>query len=451
MATERLQKLLASAGVASRRAAEKLIKDGHVRVNGRIVVELGVKADIVRDKVEVHGRRVVAEQPVYYLLHKPREVVTTLDDPEKRECVADLMKSVPERIFPVGRLDYHTSGALFLTNDGDMAQALLHPRKHVPKTYIAKFKGSLSLPKLQALREGVVLDDGERTRKADLFVLNEEHGNSWLQITITEGKNRQIHRMGDAIGQRVMRLSRVSFAGISIEGLRPGQSRALSPTEVARLKRDYLNPNKRAKGQYPEGTSKEHSHDPERREPSRRSGSSSPRQGDIGAVITPDREGRGGRFRERQGRKIVRDAVDSVSSTPAERDAGGGRFQGRQGPKSARKIVDSVARTSPAHDARGARFQARRGRGTAREVVDTAVGTSPERGARGGRFQARTRGKFPPVEPPREDPSEPKGRGWRLKAAHAVQDSTPARVTTNATRRGPAPSPVRRKTFRKSS
>lgn len=251
MSAERLQKILAQAGVASRRSAEQLIKGGRVRVNGRVVKELGTKADPVRDKVEVDGRRLVAEQPVYYLLHKPREVVTTLDDPEKRASVADLMKSVDQRIFPVGRLDYHTSGALLLTNDGEMTQALLHPRKSVPKTYIAKVKGAVSLPQLQALREGVTLDDGHKTRKADLFVLNEERGNTWLQITITEGKNRQIHRMGEAIGHRVMRLSRLAFAGLSCEGLRPGQSRQLTDGELAKLKRDYVNPTKRKDGTAP--------------------------------------------------------------------------------------------------------------------------------------------------------------------------------------------------------
>src|SRR5690606_1297606 len=141
---------------------------------GRVVKELGTKADLQHDKVEVHGRRIVAQAPVYYLLHKPRAVVTTLADPEKRESVADLMKNVSARIFPVGRLDYHTTGALLLTNDGEMAQALLHPKKGVPKTYIAKLKGSVSLAQLEALREGVTLDDGHKTKKADLFVLNEE-------------------------------------------------------------------------------------------------------------------------------------------------------------------------------------------------------------------------------------------------------------------------------------
>ncbi|MFI5307574.1 MAG: pseudouridine synthase [Polyangiales bacterium] len=247
MATARVQKVLAAAGVASRRAAERLITEGRVRVNGRVVRELGVKADAKRDRIEVDGKRVVAEHPVYYLLHKPREMVTTLSDPEQRATVADLMKGISERVFPVGRLDYHTSGALLMTNDGEMAQALLHPRKQVPKVYVAKLKGPLSLRELQALRSGVVLDGGEKTREAELFVVNEERGNTWLQITITEGKNRQVHRMGEAIGHRVMRLFRLSFAGLSVDGLRPGQHRQLTDGEVATLKREYLNPSKRDK------------------------------------------------------------------------------------------------------------------------------------------------------------------------------------------------------------
>src|SRR5205085_8938995 len=139
-------------------------------------------ADRVRDRIEVDGKRVVAEQPVYFLLHKPRGVVTTLADPEQRATVAELTRGVRERIFPVGRLDFHTSGALLMTNDGELAQALLHPSKRVPKVYVAKLHGKLSLPALQRLREGVVLDDGERTGKAEVFVTNEERGNTWIQI-----------------------------------------------------------------------------------------------------------------------------------------------------------------------------------------------------------------------------------------------------------------------------
>lgn len=242
MAQERLQKILAHAGVASRRAAEALIAKGEVRINGRVVTELGVRADASRDRVEVSGQRIVAEKPAYYVLNKPREVVTTLKDPEGRASIADLLKRVPERVYPVGRLDYHTSGVLLLTNDGELAQALLHPTRGVPKAYVVKVKGHVPLPKLEALRKGVVLDDGSRTGPAELFVVREEKNNTWLQITITEGKNRQIHRMCEAVNLRLMRLSRVAFAGITAEGLRPGDYRPLTARELMKLDRDYRNP-----------------------------------------------------------------------------------------------------------------------------------------------------------------------------------------------------------------
>lgn len=237
---DRLQKLIAQSGVASRRAAEALILEGRVRVNGRIIRELGAKADLHKDRVEVDGKRLVTERPVYYLLHKPRAVVTTLEDPEGRDTIADLLRGISERVFPVGRLDYHTSGALLITNDGELAQALLHPRKLVPKQYIAKLKGHLEIVELDALRNGVVLDDGYRTRKAELFVMREEGGNTWIHITITEGKNRQIHRMGMAIGHPVMRLSRVGFANLTTEALRPGDYRELYGHEVEKLQKDYV-------------------------------------------------------------------------------------------------------------------------------------------------------------------------------------------------------------------
>lgn len=253
MAAERLQKVLAQAGIASRRAAEKLIVGGRVRVNGRIVTELGAKADAGKDKIEVDGKRVTREKPVYYVLHKPREVVTTVDDPEGRATVRKLLRGVPERVFPVGRLDYHTSGALLLTNDGAFADALLSPRQKVPKVYAAKMRGHLDVPELDQLRNGVVLDDGTKTRAAEVFVIREEKGHTWVQLTLHEGKNRQIHRMGDAIGHRVMRLARISFAGVTTDGLRPGEYRPLTEREMEKLKRHYVNPNRRRKAKAARG------------------------------------------------------------------------------------------------------------------------------------------------------------------------------------------------------
>ena len=242
MALERLQKLLARAGVSSRRGAEKLIADGRVRVNGRVVTEMGVKVDPHKDKVEVNGRRIAREKPAYYVFNKPRKVVTTMDDPEGRESIGKYASRIPERVFPVGRLDYHTSGVLLLTNDGTLAQSLLKPKAAVPKVYVAKIQGHVDVEELDALRNGVQLDDGYTTKKAEVFVIREEDRTTWLQITLTEGKNRQIHRMLDALDRRVMRLSRVSFAGVEVGGLKPGEIRPLAKKEREKLEKRYLKP-----------------------------------------------------------------------------------------------------------------------------------------------------------------------------------------------------------------
>lgn len=231
---------MAAAGIASRRKSEELIAAGRVRVNGKIVTEQGIKVDSYNDKVEVDGRRLVREKPVYFVVHKPREMVSTLDDPRGRACLADLFQKVDSRVFPVGRLDYHTSGVILATNDGDLTDGLLRPKNEVPKTYLAKMSGNIAVEALDQLRNGVRLDDGYKTRKAEVFVERVDGNNSWVNITLREGKNRQIHRMGDAIGHRVMRLVRLSFAGLTAEGLRPGELRPLSQKELDRLKKRYL-------------------------------------------------------------------------------------------------------------------------------------------------------------------------------------------------------------------
>lgn len=240
MTEERLQKILARAGVSSRRAAERLIVDGLVRVNGNVVSELGARADARRDRIEVDGQLIGREPLVYFVVNKPRTMVTTLRDPEGRPSLSELLGSISERVYPVGRLDFHTSGALLVTNDGDLAQALLHPSREVPKTYVAKLSGAASDRLIHALRSGVTLEDGYRTQPAQVTHLRDEDGKAWLEISITEGKNRQIHRMVEAAGGRVMRLSRLSFAGITSEGLRPGQLRPLDDSEVYLLYRTYL-------------------------------------------------------------------------------------------------------------------------------------------------------------------------------------------------------------------
>lgn len=239
MSEARLQKLLASAGVASRRAAEELITAGRVRVNGRVVRELGAKADLRRDKVTVDGKTLVRERHVYFLLHKPRGTVTTLDDPEGRPTVMEILKGVPERIFPVGRLDWNTSGALLLTNDGDLAQALTHPRKKVVKTYAVKLQGHPSEETLARWREGIELEDG-KTAPADVWMLSVGPNTTYLRVAIREGRNRQIHRMGEATGHTVLRLTRTEFAGLDVDDLRPGEYRPLTSEEIDDLRQEFV-------------------------------------------------------------------------------------------------------------------------------------------------------------------------------------------------------------------
>jgi 23S rRNA pseudouridine2605 synthase len=238
MSQERLQKVVARAGVASRRAAEDLILKGRVRVNGSIVSKLGTKVDPRADKVEVDGRRLVAEAPVYLVLHKPRGVVSTVRDPEGRKTVRELVSGISERVFPVGRLDYHTSGVLLLTNDGEFCDGLIHPKRDVPKTYVLKVAGEMREPDRLRWEEGVVIE-GEKTRPAEVFVLRREKGKTWLEVTLVEGRNQQIRKMGDATGFKVMRLARVAFAGITSEWLRPGECRPLSPDELMELRRSF--------------------------------------------------------------------------------------------------------------------------------------------------------------------------------------------------------------------
>jgi 23S rRNA pseudouridine2605 synthase len=238
MATDRLQKILARAGIASRRAAEELVVAGRVRVNGRVVRELGTKADPRADKVEVDGKRVILELPLYVVFHKPRGVVSTLSDPEGRPTVKTLLADIPARVYPVGRLDFATSGVLLATNDGDFADGLLHPRRAVPKTYVLKVKGLMKPKDLDRWADGVRLEDG-MTAPAKVKLLRHEEDKTWFELTITEGRNQQIRRMGDATGFRVMRLARVSFAGVTAEGLRPGEWRLLTRDELQDLKKEY--------------------------------------------------------------------------------------------------------------------------------------------------------------------------------------------------------------------
>ncbi|MCI8554067.1 MAG: rRNA pseudouridine synthase [Clostridiales bacterium] len=234
MSEERLQKLLSECGVASRRKAEELIRQGKVRVNGRRA-GLGDKADLRRDTVTVEGRRLtVPEKKVYLMLHKPRGFVTTLSDEKGRKCVADLVTGAGVRVFPVGRLDRDSEGLLLLTNDGEFTNALTHPAAHVPKVYRVTLRQSVSDEQTLRFREGLVLD-GKKTAPAEFQVLLREPERTVAEVVLYEGRNRQIRRMCELLGLEVIRLRRVSMGGVKLGMLPPGKWRALSPKEVRQL------------------------------------------------------------------------------------------------------------------------------------------------------------------------------------------------------------------------
>lgn len=233
---ERLQKLIAAAGLASRREAERWIDAGRVAVNGRIA-GIGDRADVERDRIEVDGRPLRLEQAkVYLLLNKPTGYVTTARDPQGRKVVADLVKDVKVRVFPVGRLDLNTEGLLLLTNDGDLAARLTHPRHQVNKTYLVRVRGSLKASSRRRLEEGVTLDDGP-TAPAKVSKVRSSGSHTWFELTISEGRNRQVRRMCEAVGHSVSRLKRVGLAFLLLEGVPVGQYRHLTAGEVKRLKK----------------------------------------------------------------------------------------------------------------------------------------------------------------------------------------------------------------------
>jgi len=234
----RLQRILARAGVCSRRGAEELIRQGRVRVAGQAVTELGVLVDAATARVEVDGVLIEPEPLVYLVLHKPRGTVTTLRDPEGRPTVASLVRDVGVRVVPVGRLDFATSGVLLLTNDGDFAARLGHPRAGAAKEYLVQVRGRVG-PEELALWQRPIIVDGRWTRPAKVSVVRQAGGRTWLSVTLHEGRNRQIRRLGEAAGQPVLRLARVAFAGIRCAGLRPGQWRSLTEAELAGLRRHF--------------------------------------------------------------------------------------------------------------------------------------------------------------------------------------------------------------------
>jgi 23S rRNA pseudouridine2605 synthase len=239
MPLERLQKIIAAAGVASRRKAEELISSGHVQVNGQTVTELGSKADSETDHIRVNGKLVRgAQRHIYLLLNKPKGYVTTMSDPEKRPTVMDLIRGVKGRVYPVGRLDYASEGLLLLTNDGELAHRLMKAASHVPKTYVVKVAGTPNEDAIAKLRLGVSIatDDGKRVKTGPALVrVVKEAANPWYEITLVEGRNRQIRRMFEAVGHHVEKIKRVRYGPLTLD-VPPGKFRSLTPKEIDQLK-----------------------------------------------------------------------------------------------------------------------------------------------------------------------------------------------------------------------
>jgi len=235
---ERLQKVLAHAGVASRRASEALITQGRVSVNGQVVTELGVKVDPQQDAIAVDGRPLPkrVEKPVYILLHKPRNVLSATRDDRGRPTVLDLV-DVPERVYPVGRLDFQSEGLILLTNDGDLTQKLTHPSHQVEKEYHVLIGGSPTTPTLARWRQGGIEVEGKPVAGAVVEKLNDEGDSTWLQIILTEGRKREIREVAKALGHPVKKLIRVRLGPLKLGQLNPGNWRHLNPDEIERLKR----------------------------------------------------------------------------------------------------------------------------------------------------------------------------------------------------------------------
>ena len=235
MSAERLQKILSRAGIASRRAAEQMILDGRVAVDGKIITELGTKFNITINKISVDNKIIsYSGEKVYILLNKPQNILSSAKDDRGRTTVVDLITDISERIYPVGRLDYDTEGLILLTNDGELMNALLHPKFQINKTYLAKVTGNVTKDKLELLQKGIQLDDGI-TAPAIVRVIGKSNTEAKIEITIHEGRNRQVRRMFAAIGCEVKRLKRIKFANLTIHNLKIGQYRQLTKVELENL------------------------------------------------------------------------------------------------------------------------------------------------------------------------------------------------------------------------
>ena len=241
----RLQKILSQAGVASRRHAEQMILEGRVTVNGAVISELGSKADWERDRIKVDGHLIHPPKRLVYLaLHKPNNTVTTMSDPQNRPTVMDLLGRVKERVYPVGRLDYHSEGLLLFTNDGELSNAILSAASHLPKTYVVKINGPLTAEQEEQFRRGVPLS-GRRTMPAGLKLVHRAE-NPWYEVRLVEGRNQQIRLMFKHFGRLVEKLKRVRIGPVDLGPLKSGQYRHLTTEEVEKLKRATRRPSHQA-------------------------------------------------------------------------------------------------------------------------------------------------------------------------------------------------------------
>lgn len=233
----RLQKFLSEAGVASRRKAEELIAAGSVKVNGRIA-QIGDKVDPKTDSVTVGNKKIKREtQYVYYMLHKPRGYITTMSDEKDRKCVAELMRDVAKRVYPIGRLDRDSEGLLLFTNDGDFSNAMMHPSRHIQKTYRVSVRPKITDAQITVLTSSLMID-GRKTMPAQVKVISNEEDKSILEIILFEGRNRQIRRLCEEAGLETLRLKRISVGQLTLGKLKPGEYRELTSAEIAALKRE---------------------------------------------------------------------------------------------------------------------------------------------------------------------------------------------------------------------
>jgi pseudouridine synthase len=236
---QRLQKLIAAAGVASRRHAEELIAAGRVTVNGEVIKELGTKADPEKDHIKVNGKlinpQLQSREKVYVLLNKPKGYLSSVSDPEGRPLVTELLPPVLGKVHPVGRLDFNTEGLLLLTNDGDFTNYVTAARNRVEKVYEVKVKGVPAESAVARLRRGITLDDGTRTAPAKIKLLHETQTNAWYEVLLHQGRNQQVRRMFELIGHSVLKLRRTRIGFLNDENLKPGYWRLLSPGEVTRM------------------------------------------------------------------------------------------------------------------------------------------------------------------------------------------------------------------------